>query len=273
MIETEPTPVAKAPSTRAHFRLGEMIARDLTDIDTVNELPTSVTAADAVSNQLFTDKKTGVYRGDAWMSKLDETIRATSDQGIGHELVVFSVDLDEFKALNDKHGHVAGDQALAVVGKVLQRVFKRSSDVLGYMQETGEEDQREEVGRMGGDEFAGYAVGYGNARRKVSMLTSVIKQLTEAEALLKEEFTGTIFADLSLSVGIALHRDGETAEEVTARADLDMIENKFHDKFEKFAQLPLEEVRRIQDGITSMDKVGARVPTWLRDRVHARLAA
>jgi diguanylate cyclase (GGDEF)-like protein len=48
------------------------------------------------------------------------------------------MDLDRFKQINDTAGHLAGDQALATMGKVLQQAT-RSSDI---------------VGRYGGDEFA-----------------------------------------------------------------------------------------------------------------------
>lgn len=48
------------------------------------------------------------------------------------------VDLDGFKAINDRHGHVVGDDVLVTVGEVLETQL-RSVDV---------------TGRLGGDEFA-----------------------------------------------------------------------------------------------------------------------
>lgn len=51
---------------------------------------------------------------------------------------VMMLDMDGLKEINDTGGHLAGDQALAMVGKVL-RVATRENDV---------------VGRLGGDEFA-----------------------------------------------------------------------------------------------------------------------
>ncbi|MCC6812227.1 MAG: diguanylate cyclase [Deltaproteobacteria bacterium] len=53
------------------------------------------------------------------------------------KMTVFSIDLDGLKAINDEHGHAAGDQAIASAGKVLAETF-RSTDV---------------VARLGGDEF------------------------------------------------------------------------------------------------------------------------
>jgi diguanylate cyclase (GGDEF)-like protein/PAS domain S-box-containing protein len=56
----------------------------------------------------------------------------------GEEASVLVIDLDGFKAINDLHGHAAGDQALCQVARAIERRL-RSTDV---------------AGRIGGDEFA-----------------------------------------------------------------------------------------------------------------------
>lgn len=67
----------------------------------------------------------------------DEGRRLVESLRPGAHISVLTVDLDGFKALNDRHGHHVGDQALRVVGDEL-RALTRRHDL---------------VGRLGGDEF------------------------------------------------------------------------------------------------------------------------
>lgn len=56
-------------------------------------------------------------------------------------LVRFRADVDNFKALNDTHGHPVGDRALILIGRVLQSSVRMGEDVVS-------------PARVGGDEFA-----------------------------------------------------------------------------------------------------------------------
>ncbi len=69
----------------------------------------------------------------------EELIKAALEEGRkqNKNCALILLDVDDFKQINDTLGHASGDEALAFVGKVLQRNFK-GMDV---------------VGRIGGDEF------------------------------------------------------------------------------------------------------------------------
>ncbi len=81
------------------------------------------------------DSKTELLNAGAWRNVAERDLaRAHRMQGPASVLII---DMDHFKAVNDTHGHLAGDAALRAVGDVL------SSELRGY----------DAVGRFGGEEF------------------------------------------------------------------------------------------------------------------------
>lgn len=95
-------------------------------------------ALDAKRAQLLAkrDDLTGLYN-DRWFNvRLTETLAAA--RITGRELVVIFMDLDQFKEINDTHGHLAGSQVLREVGFILKRIVL---------------DGNATVARYGGDEF------------------------------------------------------------------------------------------------------------------------
>ena len=83
-----------------------------------------------------TDPLTGVSNSRAFMEHIGAELQRA--RRFRAPLSLIYVDVDDFKAVNDKHGHAAGDQVLRSVAKVL-RESTRTVDT---------------VGRLGGDEFA-----------------------------------------------------------------------------------------------------------------------
>lgn len=90
-------------------------------------------------HQATTDPLTGLHNRGSFLAQLDEVLDTAYDRGLGgRQLGVAIFDLDGFKAINDSHGHAAGDEMLLAVGSRLI-VALRPGDILG---------------RLGGDEFA-----------------------------------------------------------------------------------------------------------------------
>ncbi len=115
----------------------------------------------------------------------------------GTEASLVFFDLDQFKNINDTHGHAAGDAALRHVGSLLLDNV-RKSDL---------------VGRMGGDEFVVVLQHAGPelAGRKAEQLVNLIKE----RPLM---FDGREIP-LSAAAGVTEFRGGDSPERVLARAD------------------------------------------------------
>lgn len=82
------------------------------------------------------DTLTGLCNRRGMEEFLDRSLRHAAEDGEG--VAVMLIDLDGFKAVNDRHGHGAGDQVLKVVASRMQMRIRRASDL---------------VARQGGDEF------------------------------------------------------------------------------------------------------------------------
>lgn len=114
------------------------------------------------------------------------------------------LDVDRLKAVNDTHGHVAGDAVLCGIAEALSSAT-RKSDV---------------IARMGGDEFA-VLLDSISTEKLQDKVASVRRQLT---ALLVKTAGPTLKIDVS--VGHCLIESGSRASEVLIEADRAMYADK-----------------------------------------------
>lgn len=123
----------------------------------------------------------------------------------GEPFGVLVIDLDSFKSINDDYGHKYGDRALEQVGRTLSSVL-RSSDV---------------VGRWGGDEFLAI-LHHANA----PLLGVLAERCCSLIGKASIAVDGGSLVSLSVSIGGALIRKGDTMENLVHRADELMYESK-----------------------------------------------
>ncbi len=128
--------------------------------------------------------------------ELDRTNR-TSER-----LVVAFIDVDGLKAINDNHGHAAGDDRLRAVSRAIMQHL-RSYDV---------------IVRFGGDEFVCSLSGQDAAGAR--------QRFEQIAAQLASDANGATF-----TVGIAERQPEETLEEMIERADTAMIGGRRHEDF------------------------------------------
>ena len=115
---------------------------------------------------------------------------------------LFYVDMDNFKRVNDVHGHQKGDDAIMFLRDLLTD-FSRPGDV---------------IARLGGDEFAMWLDGIG-AEATIGRAENLIDRSKSMA-----EFSGDAGHPLGISVGIAIFEPDskETLDELVARADAAM---------------------------------------------------
>jgi diguanylate cyclase (GGDEF)-like protein len=146
----------------------------------------------------YVDWLTGVNNRRYLDQALESEIEKARVQGTS--LILFMVDIDDFKKYNDSHGHQKGDEALAQIGKVLKSVCR------GY----------DIVARYGGEEFA---MLFPRADKSKAM-DMAGRILIEMRHTTFEGDRNLPSASLTVSIGVASYpEDGTTAEELLSRAD------------------------------------------------------
>jgi diguanylate cyclase (GGDEF)-like protein len=149
-----------------------------------------------------TDELTGLLNRRGFLSHLDRAL-ASARRGGSHG-VLMVCDLDGFKAINDRHGHLVGDQVLCQVGSLLTRQVRRT-DI---------------VARLGGDEFSILLIGADlqAGRRKAQALAQLVSATSFS--------IGTGQLALRVSFGLAAYSGEASEDELMNRADMAMYGQK-----------------------------------------------
>jgi diguanylate cyclase (GGDEF)-like protein len=157
----------------------------------------------ALRHKSRTDSKTGLYNFEHLRSTLDETVRAAARRS--EPVAVVMIDLDHLRTINNRFGHLAGDEAILRVAGAL-----------------GEATQdRGVAARFGGEEFCVLLPGWSAAAAEV-----VIDRVrTEVQDLAWELRGETMRCSFSAGVA-AFPQDGETPEQLLETADAALYDAK-----------------------------------------------
>jgi diguanylate cyclase (GGDEF)-like protein len=218
LIATVPTIVALAARAFSHgdagltaelFAIEAFLVAMITalSLQTVAHLYRSAvqhhTAKHDMSQLAKSDALTGLCNRLLLRERFQESMAASARAG--DSLAVHFIDLDGFKAINDGHGHLAGDSVLVQVSRRLEGAV-RAEDT---------------VARLGGDEFIVVQVGVRHDSEAEMLARRIIKQLSAPyevdDKLLR----------ISASVGIAMTpRFGSDLETLIACADAALYRSK-----------------------------------------------
>ena len=150
------------------------------------------------------DPLTGLANRALFNDRLDTALRTANRHD--SSLALLFLDINDFKGINDVHGHAAGDQVLRMIARRLQ----------GCVRET------DTVARMGGDEFTVLLTdiqSQGDVYEKVAQILAVLAEPPDADS--------SVLTMPSCSIGIACYpADGEDADTLLSHADDDMYRIK-----------------------------------------------
>lgn len=148
------------------------------------------------------DQLTGLTNFSSLMEKLDQQIRKADEQK--QPLCVLMADLDFFKKINDTYGHMTGDMVLRHTAERIQAAV-RDFDI---------------VGRFGGEEFTIVL-----KNTDIGLAEVIAERIRNEIAAAPMHIKGTNI-NITISLGGAMMRQGETRESLLDRADAALYEAK-----------------------------------------------
>jgi diguanylate cyclase (GGDEF)-like protein/PAS domain S-box-containing protein len=173
-----------------------------------------VTERKAMEERLRTmsivDDLTGLYNRRGFFTLAQRQLKLA--ERTREKLLLFFIDLDRMKWINDTLGHQEGDAALGTVTSILRRAF-RESDI---------------IGRVGGDEFAILVIDAKHTTRDV-LIRRLQDSLDKSNRMKPRRYS------LALSVGVAYYdpKSPSTLDDLMAAADRLMYADKRNKKHRK----------------------------------------
>ncbi|HZV53461.1 MAG TPA: GGDEF domain-containing protein [Rhodocyclaceae bacterium] len=151
------------------------------------------------------DGLTGLVNRRGFDMALTECLSALSPPSPGPSLLI--TDIDHFKRVNDNYGHLFGDKVLRVVAQILRDSVKG----------------RDTAARYGGEEFVILL-----PQTPIEGARALAEQIrtTVERCRIKRGDSQESIGAITISLGVASHRAGESASEFIARADSALYASK-----------------------------------------------
>jgi len=154
-------------------------------------------------NLSIMDSLTGLYNRRGFNQIVEDYIRIA--ENTNEYFLLFFIDLDDLKIINDKYGHAEGDNAIILTAEILKETF-RQTDI---------------ISRIGGDEFTVIA-----KESKIGRFDILMERLNKILKEKNKELNKSY--NISLSVGMSDYYPGcsESFENLIKSADEKLYENK-----------------------------------------------
>ena len=131
------------------------------------------------------------------------------------ELHLVIMDLDDFKNINDKYGHIAGDKILIFIANILKKLLRDGDKVFRY----------------GGEEFV-IILNRLTSEQCSKIANRILKQISDSNLIYKNDTIG-----VTVSMGGTKYKDSDTPDTLLNRADEALYEAKNSGKNKFVAKL------------------------------------
>ncbi len=188
--------IALGPLVRAGGLQVIAVVRDITERRKLEE---------ALAHRGLHDPLTGLANRTLFFDRLRQAmLQARRDR---RQVALVMLDLDQFKSVNDTHGHQAGDEVLRKAAHRLSRGLRRTDT----------------VARIGGDEFAWVLPGVGGRQAAAIMMGKLLRAVSARYVVNGKTI------DVGVSAGMALFPDdGEDTDSLIRVADVELYAAKRH---------------------------------------------
>jgi len=185
------------------LRMRGLLKRDEEHLAQIEENNVKLKAKEAQAHHLaYHDVLTGLPNRALFKERVDKALMRARK---GHKVALALIDLDRFKNVNDRFGHLAGDELVREVAKRLIRLFKRDDG----------------LARLGGDEFAFVLEGEHLAQDIEPKLAQILAELQRPYEVLGNQ------AHIGASIGVAVAPDcGAERTELMRKADIALYRAK-----------------------------------------------
>ena len=200
-----------AQLTHATRRMGEGELDARLPVERPDEIGALAKAFAQLQERLLTDRLTGIANREAMVRRLEDRVIRHRRSRDHRPFALLFIDLDGFKAINDRFGHDIGDQVLAEVSRRLGDGVR----------------ERDLVARFGGDEFVLLLDEVANRDDALRVVGHLKAALARPYDVIREISDEAIrYAD-GASIGLALYpEDGQDVQTLLKRADTTMYATK-----------------------------------------------
>jgi diguanylate cyclase (GGDEF)-like protein/PAS domain S-box-containing protein len=173
-------------------------------VEIIRDISERITNEQTIRNLAFHDSLTGLANRRLFEDRLEQAIAKSRRYGVKFGLL--TLDLDNFKNINDTFGHKAGDHVLVEAAERIKSCCKRDLDT---------------ISRHGGDEFCIIFTDCGSREQLTAVAEKLLAQFARPFQL------GDVLAEVTTSIGISVFPDnGSVMKELEIASDRAMYAAK-----------------------------------------------